>query len=402
MKLIHAGVVSIAMLMAGCGGGHLAEPGPGTAAAPETAALTQAAQATPLVASVDNAPVPVKGSDGRYHVVYELTLFNFTGAAATLNQLRIVDSRSGAAVASFDAAQIAARLGVDGSRSAKSATLGPSQTGIVYLHLTFDTPSVIPAVLAHELSLELDKKPLTETVAPTRVPAPTTLALAPPLKGGNFIAGDGCCDSIRHVRATLPVNGRLFNGQRFAIDWEQLDAQGRIYVGDPKLPQSYVIYNQPVYAVADATVVAVVNAYPDSPPGALPANMTLEQADGNHVILDLGNGHYALYAHLAPNSLMVTPGQRVRQGEMLGRVGTSGNSSEPHLHFQVSDGPNPLASNGVPYVIQQFTASQRAISTEAYDQATANGQPMPIEPIAGAPQRIQAMPLDLLIVDFPH
>jgi hypothetical protein len=384
--------VAVALMTTGCGGGGMTGLG--------EAAAENAERATPVVANVKNAPIPVKGSDGRYHVVYEVTLFNFAGAAAMLSQMNIVDARNGASVAAYNAAQIAQRLGVDGSRTSASATLGASQTGIVYLHLVFDSVSAIPPKLSHQVAYALGGKAFNETVGQTAVSAPTPLVLGAPLKGESYIAGDGCCDSIRHVRAVLPVNGELFNGQRFAIDWEQLDSQGRIYVGDPKQPSSYVIYGKPVYAVADATVVTAVNRYPDTPPGALPPNMSMEDADGNHVVLDLGQGHYALYAHLAPNSLTVSPGQRVKKGDVLGRVGTSGNSSEPHLHFQVTNGASPLASNGVPYQIEQFTSTRRAVSTEAFDKAAQDGQPLPTEPIAGMPQRVRELPLDLLIVDF--
>jgi Peptidase family M23 len=394
MKLLLASIVSAVLLMQGCGGSAMSGSEP----------LSDSAEvrATPIVARVDNVPIPVKGSDNRFHVAYELTLVNFTGATASLQRLNVLDARSRAVVASLDAGQFAQRLAVASSRSSASAELGPSQTGLVYLHLTFDDPSAIPATLTHELTLTLNGQPVTETVAPTAVNPPTNLVLAPPLKGGRYVAGDGCCDSIRHVRATLPLNGHLYNGQRFAIDWELLDAQGRIHTGDPKVLQNYAIYGQPVYAVADATVIAAVDGMPDSPPGALPANIGIEQADGNHVVLDLGNGHYALYAHLAPNSVKVVQGQRVRQGDVLGLVGSSGNSSEPHLHFQVSDGPNPLASNGVPYLIGQFVSSQRGVSTEAFDQAIVDGQPLALQPLDGSSQHVSALPLDLSIVDFTH
>ena len=55
---------------------------------------------------------------------------------------------------------------------------------------------------------------------------PTELVLDPPLRGVGYIAGDGCCDSTRHIRATLALNGGAFTAQRFAIDWEQLDSPG--------------------------------------------------------------------------------------------------------------------------------------------------------------------------------
>ncbi|MBV9318136.1 MAG: M23 family metallopeptidase [Gammaproteobacteria bacterium] len=215
-----------------------------------------------------------------------------------------------------------------------------------------------------------------------------------------YIAGDGCCDSKRHIRATLSLNGAAYDAQRFAIDWEQLDSQGRIYVGDPKRPASYLIYGKPVYAVADARVAAAVDNMGDSPPGGLP-NLPVDKADGNHVILDLGGGRFALYAHFKPQSLRVHEGQLVQRGELLGLVGTSGNSSEPHLHFQVMDAPASLQANGLPYLLRQFAASKRAVSTAAFDKATQDGQPIETVALKGAAEHRHQLPLDLWITDLP-
>jgi murein DD-endopeptidase MepM/ murein hydrolase activator NlpD len=68
-------------------------------------------------------------------------------------------------------------------------------------------------------------------------------------------------------------------------------------------------------------------------------------------VLDLGGGTYAFYAHLQPGSLRVKNGDRVTRGRVLGLLGNSGNSTEPHLHFHVSDGMSPLGSEGLPYTI---------------------------------------------------
>jgi murein DD-endopeptidase MepM/ murein hydrolase activator NlpD len=70
---------------------------------------------------------------------------------------------------------------------------------------------------------------------------------------------------------------------------------------------------------------------------------------GNHVVLDLGNGIYAAYAHLQRGSLCVREGDRVHAGQVLARCGNSGNSSEPHLHFQLMDDPDPDAARGIPF-----------------------------------------------------
>jgi murein DD-endopeptidase MepM/ murein hydrolase activator NlpD len=141
---------------------------------------------------------------------------------------------------------------------------------------------------------------------------------------------------------------------------------------------------------------------PNTPPGTFPENIPIEEADGNHVVLDLGDGRYALFAHLKPGSVRVRVGETVRRGQVLGLVGTSGNSSEPHLHFHVMDNPSPLASNGLPYRLRKFSSTRRGISTEAFDQAIIDGKPIPTEPVIGGAMRSRALPLDLWIVDFPE
>ena len=69
---------------------------------------------------------------------------------------------------------------------------------------------------------------------------------------------------------------------------------------------------------------------------------------GNHVVIDHGNGEYSLYAHLKPGSILVKPGNRVTAGTVLAQLGSSGNSTEPHLHFQVCDAADALMCAGIP------------------------------------------------------
>ncbi len=75
---------------------------------------------------------------------------------------------------------------------------------------------------------------------------------------------------------------------------------------------------------------------------------------GNHVILDLGEGIYAALAHLQRDSVVVREGERVRAGDPIGRCGNSGNSSEPHLHFQLMDHPAVALADGVPFAFPHF------------------------------------------------
>jgi hypothetical protein len=386
--------------MAGCTSG----PALGQAASAVPSAAALGVRSTPLTLRIDHVPVPVKGSDGRVHVVYEIELANRTGTAVDLEGLEVLDAASGTVIAALGAAQLGARLVVR-DRTAKPGRLGASQLGMLYLHLSFDADALQPAAIDHRLRVRAESGGDTSipfTAGRTAFGRATELVLDAPLRGPRFIAGDGCCESTRHLRASLPLNGSLYTAQRFAIDWEQLDEQGRIYAGDPKQPASYAIYGQPAHAVADARVVTAVDGLPNSPPGQLPPNLPIEEADGNHVVLDLGDGRYALYAHLQPHSVRVQAGQRVQRGQVLGLVGTSGNSSEPHLHFHVMDRPSALAANGLPYRLRQFTAVDRGVSTAAFDQAITDGKPILREPVAGPGPRQDVLPLDLWIVEFPR
>lgn len=374
------------------------------------AALTGAASAvaddrklaaTPLILHVAHRPIPVLGGDGRYHVVYELDLTNFTPLGATLRKAEVLDGDR--VVQTLDVDEIAGRLGVVQRSSAPGApVLEPRQFGILYLHVPFDRKESVPRRLTHRLTVALSgiAAPITQSGGDTLVSRPTDILFDPPLKGTRFLAADGCCDSIRHVRATLGLDSRLYLSQRFAIDWERIDAQNRIVTGDVSNPENYAIYGLPIHAVADARVSSMTDGLANSPPGKLPPGLPITDADGNHVVLDLGDGRFVLYAHMKPGSVRVRTGQRVRRGDVLGLVGTSGNSSEPHVHVHVMDGPDALRSNGVPFTFRSFRASQRGVSTAAFDHAAATGDPLPLEPVDGKPLRRGCLPLDLWVVDF--
>ncbi|MDQ2771151.1 MAG: M23 family metallopeptidase, partial [Bacteroidota bacterium] len=119
---------------------------------------------------------------------------------------------------------------------------------------------------------------------------------------------------------------------------------------------NYYGYGAEVLAVAAGTVVAVQDGLAENVPQtkkwAVP--ITLETIAGNYVLLDLGTGHFALFAHLQPQSLKVKVGDRVKFGQVLGLVGNSGKSELPHLHFQLVNAASPLGAEGIPYVLKSF------------------------------------------------
>jgi hypothetical protein len=193
---------------------------------------------TPVVADVLWAPQPVRGSDSQIHLVYELRLSNPTPLDLALGKVEVLDG-SGRVLLAMDRDTIGQRLSIGGRRGAEATSLAVGQFGVLFVHVALPPNQPVPKSLSHRLSAILTlpdrpARPVTVTAGATRVVDHTVPVLGPPLLGEGYVAADGCCDSIRHVRALLPIDGRFTLAQRFAIDWEQLDADRRLVRGDLK------------------------------------------------------------------------------------------------------------------------------------------------------------------------
>ncbi len=181
-------------------------------------------------------------------------------------------------------------------------------------------------------------------------------AIGPPLKGGTWLAGNGPGNESGYRRALVPVGGTPVIAQRFTIDWVKVADDGTRFTGDRLQNASHYAWGSEAIAVADGIVVETKDSIPENAPGAASraVPVTLETVGGNHVIIELRKGRDAFYAHLQPGSLRVRLGDRARRGQVVGLVGNSGNSTEPHLHFHISDGNSPLGSEGLPYGYASF------------------------------------------------
>ncbi len=364
-------------------------------------AATAPPQLTPLTADVPEAPIPFRGSDGRTHLVYEVRVGNHTPLKLTVQRVQ-VRTPAGRVITTLGAKAVAGRLQPDGRRDS-TATMEPGTGSLLFVHITLPAGATVPRVLEHRITTRLALKPpvtSSQTGARVTVNRRPVVSFGAPLKGMRYISADSCCDATRHTRAALPVNGGVVIAQRYAVDWEQLYPDGRIYIGEKTDPRSYAIYGQPIYAVADGRVSSALDGLRDEVPGVFPAGIPLANADGNHVVLDVGGGNYVLFAHMQPGSVRVKAGDRVRRGDVIGLVGNSGNSVAPHLHVHVTRGPSPIASEGVPYGIDSFTVTGRTPGTAAFDRAEGEGVVLPVTPFTPPLTPRRAMPLDQLIIDF--
>jgi hypothetical protein len=360
---------------------------------------------TPLVAEIIAAPHVVPGSDGKRHIVYELALTNITGGDVRFEKLEVVDPDSGATLAELGPDELAKRVTPGASRGNETRELAAYQFAVVFLHVALAEGAALPARITHEITAHFAVigTDMTLTLGEAVVVATAPVVLGPPLGGKGYVAADGCCDSVRHVRALLSLDGKFHLAQRFAIDWEQIDENNTIVVGDTKVPANYHIYGKPILAVADGTVVGTRDDLQDQVPGALPANLPIEEADGNFVVLDIRSGLFVNYAHMRPGSVTVKLGDKVRRGDQIGEVGNTGNSQAPHLHLHVMDGASPLASDGLPYVFDSFTITAvDEAGTEDFDKAEATGSPLTLTARVPTQKLENVLPLDLSIVDWPQ
>jgi murein DD-endopeptidase MepM/ murein hydrolase activator NlpD len=150
------------------------------------------------------------------------------------------------------------------------------------------------------------------------------------------------------------VGGRARIPGRFAIDWIKLDPQGLQTRGGEDLVADWLGYGAEVLAVADAVVAATRDDVAESSRLSTHPDLPLEDASGNYIALDLGDGRYAFYEHLKPGSVRVARGERVRRGQVIAALGFTGHSTGPHLHFHVADANSPLGAEGMPFVLERF------------------------------------------------
>ena len=362
---------------------------------------------TPVVVSTLTPKAePILGTDGKYHVVYELELTNTIRIPATIQQLEVVNGSNPAKViATYNDKDWSTRLRTLGNSSASTPEIEFNGSRLFLIDLSFDYRRAVPSRLLHHFQGQLASVPspslpaaLNYTVAPVTLTSQIPI-IGPPLAGKGWIAINGCCaPNVGHRSTGLPVNGGIHFAQRFAIDWVKLDAQGRVVNGDVSNVKNYVGYGANVLAVAEGTVVDIFNTlFDQTPPNSPdPGTITLQNVLGNHVILDLGNSVFVLYAHLQKGSVTVKLGKRVRRGQVLGKLGNTGNTSAPHLHFHMMTGPT-LGSEGIPYKIERFNlAGQIPAAVFDFPEGEWNKYLLP-QPSS----RRDEFPLYLAIVDFP-
>lgn len=175
-----------------------------------------------------------------------------------------------------------------------------------------------------------------------------------PLKGRWYVSSSSSVRSHHRVRPA----------HEFALDLMKIGDGGKSFRTDGSRPENYYAFGEDVLAIADGAVVAAENDIPETDmpkPGESRGDFaqrvlgamwekdpTGRVAGGNYVVIEHANEEYSIYVHMRHGSVKVSPGDKVKQGEVIGQVGISGDGFEPHLHFSVTDTPDMNYGHGLP------------------------------------------------------
>ena len=316
---------------------------------------------TAIVLSPIHEAQVVRGDDGMDHVEYELHVISVFPEPVTLTSVTVLDP-AGKKLMRIEGGALRAATQPLFAHT-ESAVIPASAAVSVEVDLILP-PNTAPERVTHKIAYALkadsELSPMITSleadapeVAINRQPA---IAIKPPVRGAGWLVSSGCCKPNIHRDLRVAIDGvRIETAETFAIDWNRIK-NDRIYDGDGKKLEQHYAFGEEVFAVADGTVVSIQDGKQETTPNFLMKPKTKDDYGGNHVILEIAPNVFALYLHLHPGSLTVKVGDVVKAGAPLAKIGNTGPSLGPHLHFSISDKPDFSVGRSLPFVFDSFTS----------------------------------------------
>jgi hypothetical protein len=320
----------------------------------------EADQPTAIMVSPIHEGQVVRGDDGMDHVEYELLVISVFPEPVTLTCVAVVDpaGKELMRIEGNDLAEVTQTL----FTHVGSAVIPASVVVSVDVDLILP-PDTAPERVTHRIAYALEPdSELTPMITSLEVHVPevainrqTPIVIKPPVKGDGWLVTAACCKPNLHRDLHIAIDGvRIETAETFAIDWAKVK-NNRIFDGDGRENEQHYAFGEDVFAVADGTVVSIQDGKPETTPNVQMKPESKDDYGGNHVILEIAPDVFALYVHLQPGSLTVKVGDVVKAGALLAKVGNTGPSNGPHLHFGVSNKPDLFAGRSLPFVFDSFT-----------------------------------------------
>lgn len=373
-----------------------------------TAMLVGAAAQPPrarLDVRVGVPPTAFTGSDGQTHLAYELIVTGLSGVnGARFERVEVFgesDSNPLISYASSDLDERVMRPEAD-PKARYGRLVSSGTTALIHVWITLPKDHAVPRTLRHSFAISAeDGSAVFAGEARVAVHSATPLVVGPPLPGAAWLVhnGPGQHRSPHWGSALLNERGARVP-QRYAIDFIGVDENGSAVRGDFRKSsnEQWIGFGSEVLAVVDGVVHAARDGLADNQPLLElppPASPSASDTYGNYVIMAVDDHTFVHYAHLQRNSVAVKAGQRVRRGQVIGRVGNSGNTNGAHLHFNITDGPSPEDTQGLPFVFEAFEFLGKTTPDIALGAEPSSGHPRFLPSKRG-----QQLPLDGTVVRF--
>ena len=346
-------------------------------------ATVQQTQAVPpvLKMTVPFAPIPVPSQNG-INLAYELELMPADGQIPVVDKVEVLNPATGKVLYSADGELLAALYHPASVPPPTVAELrnGTGKLSQPRVSLWFVvSPDTVPDRLSHRLTLNQTAAGLPPSIINGgEVVVKKDLApviIGSPVHGPGWMVMETTSPMTHHFRAQITMNGVTRVPQRYAQDWVYLDpVSGQATSGNATLARNYLGFGKEIFAVSNGTVVDASDGLADFETIYSAGSTTFATAAGNYVIIDIGNNKYACYAHMVNGSVRVKSGDIVKEGQVLGLMGNSGNSDIPHLHFQVvTDIPSFLGAEGYPHVYRSFNVTGEVNETRGAERMSSPG-----------------------------
>jgi hypothetical protein len=329
-------------------------------AAGMVAAPPAGADTTALVVRQSGPALAAPASDGRVHVDYDLVLTNSFYAPVTLTSVEVLVPGGRVVLRLEGEALAAVTQPVPGGAPTTSIPVSGAVDMMIDVVLP---PGPTPERFTHRITYELPADAPELALIDSRVirgprvdlDPRRPLVIAPPLSGDGWFAASGCCVPNLHRSIRLADDGsRLIHPETFAIDWIRIEG-GSLFRGDGTALEDHFAFGAVVTSATGGVVVSAREDMPEETPFQSPrAIRKSDDYGGNHVVVRVRPDVYAAYGHFQPGSVAVEEGERVTTGQRLGLLGNTGNSTAPHLHFGLVDGPNLTGAYGLPFVIDRY------------------------------------------------
>ena len=348
----------------------------------QPAAVQQPGPVAPaLKMTVPFAPIPVPSQNG-INLAYELELVPADSQVPVVEKVEVLDPATGKILYTADGELLTALYHPASVPPPTPAEIqsGTGKLSLPRVSLWFVVnPDAVPDRLSHRITLNRTAAglpPVTITSGEVAVKKDLLpVVVGSPVQGPGWMVMETTSPLTHHFRAQITMNGVTRVPQRFAQDWVYLDpVSGQAAAGNATLARNYYGFGKQIFAVANGTVVDASDGLADFETIYSAAGTTLANAAGNYVIIDLGNKKYACYAHMVNGSVRVKTGDIVKEGQVIGQMGNSGNSDIPHLHFQVvTDIPSFLGAEGYPHVYRSFDVTGEVNETLGAERMSTPG-----------------------------